>query len=126
VVEMNPTDGCLATRAISQNTARSNRTQNAVASPFMSVNSVMGSIEGITVFPNPNDGQFTLHADFVSQDDAIVEVYSMEGKVIMTINLNDQVGRYSGTIDLGNVPAGLYYVRVSNSTSSLVTRVVVQ
>lgn len=124
VIETNPLDVCVATRAINNNTTRSNRTQNPVAPP-MSVNEVIGSIEGIAVYPNPNNGQFTFEADFIAQDDANVAIYSMEGKLVSEFSFSAVSGRYNRSIDLGDVPAGIYFLRLYNESSSFVKKIVI-
>ncbi|MBX7093863.1 MAG: PKD domain-containing protein [Flavobacteriales bacterium] len=126
VIETNPTVGCVSTRAINNNSTRSNRTQNSVMSPAASVGEILGSIEGMAIFPNPNDGQFTLQADFVSADQATIELYSMDGRVISAWQINAGQGRYSRSIDMSSEPAGIYFVRISNGTSSFVKKVIIR
>ncbi len=124
IIEAVPSSPCVSTRAINNNTTRSNRTQNPVAPPA-SVGEMIGAIEGIAVYPNPNDGNFTLQADFVQAEDAAVEIWSLDGKVIRSFDVQGVTGRYTTSIQMQEVPQGIYILRMSSASSSFVRKVVV-
>ena len=75
-------------------------------------------LDGITLYPNPSQGQFTLSTPTLGED-AVLEIYSMEGLLVYqtTIPANtDQT-----FIDLQQPSAGLYAVRLlaGNKLSSM-------
>lgn len=74
-----------------------------------------------SVFPNPNNGQFTVSA-FGLQNEAIVEVMDLTGKILHTalLGLNSE-SRLN--IDLGGKAAGLYLVRFTVNGATHVSKV---
>ncbi|MBK7239680.1 MAG: T9SS type A sorting domain-containing protein [Flavobacteriales bacterium] len=73
-------------------------------------------LSGISVFPNPSNGIFTVNA-------AVAGVYTVE--VTNVIGEIVHAERINGTtsIDMSNVAKGVYMVRVSSETASTVQRV---
>lgn len=76
-----------------------------------------------SVFPNPNNGQFSI--DFRGENGtAQIEVLSVSGKVVLseqrTVTNNSRM-----EIDLGNTVSGLYFVRVTMDETSTVLKVMV-
>lgn len=71
------------------------------------------------VFPNPNQGQFTL-----SSDDEITEIslYDAQGKVIY----QNLVNTHSTTISTGNYVPGVYLLKATFSDQTIVKRIVVE
>ena len=124
VIEASPAVGCFSTRAQNNNSTRSNRTNNPLAPPN-GLNEVIGAIEGIAVYPNPNDGNFTLQADFIREENASLVIFNLEGQVVYSLELGNYVGRYSKTIDLSSVAAGVYFVRLNSESSSFVKKLVI-
>ena len=66
-------------------------------------------MDGITLYPNPSKGQFTLSTPSLKED-AILEVYSMEGRLVNQKNLPANTNQTF--IDLQQPSAGLYAVRL--------------
>jgi hypothetical protein len=71
------------------------------------------------VFPNPNQGQFTL-----SSDDEITEIslYDAQGKVIY----QNLANTHSATISTGNYVPGVYLLKATFSDQTIVKRIVVE
>jgi hypothetical protein len=66
--------------------------------------------ENIRIYPNPTTGIFTLEQTvFVSSQALKLEIYTLLGKRIMSDNI---MGEKKHQINLGDVPAGIYLVRI--------------
>lgn len=128
VIEVIPTDPCLATRAANNNSTRSNRSQNPVGAPDTTSNGIFekGNIEGIAIYPNPNNGLFTFEADFIGDEDAIVTVMTIDGKQLMSFDVAGKTGRFKRSIDLSAAAAGIYFVRVQSETSSFAKKIIIE
>jgi hypothetical protein len=72
--------------------------------------------EAVTLYPNPNNGRFTIKLQGV-RDKEQVEIYNMLGEKIYSSALSIHNSTFS--IDLGTKPAGVYLYRVTNETGTL-------
>ena len=104
-----------------------NRDQNTVMKieegEFSSTEAVSNALP-IEVYPNPSDGSFYLKAltDYGSDLRFNLSVQDVVGhKVYLdnAINLNDR-------IDLSNLDAGVYYLRLTNEGTDYIERIVIQ
>lgn len=129
VIQVTPTDPCIATRAANNNSTRSNRSQNPVAPPDSGGTTgvhEIGLLEGFAVYPNPNNGLFTFAADFAGEEEAYVSVVSVDGKSIVNFTINGTIGRYQRTLDLSHVAGGVYFIRVQSATSSFAGKIIIE
>lgn len=78
------------------------------------------ALEGVTLYPNPNNGVFEVHV--ANKGNMTVEVFNMVGSLVYTSQFNG----ISTKLDLGNQAAGVYTVRVGDGTSYNVQRVAVK
>lgn len=77
---------------------------------------------GVTVFPNPNNGSFYIstNSDISSLS---IEVSDMQGRIIFTsqeINMNSGI---ANQINLSNVDSGLYFVKMKTANEQHVQRI---
>jgi acetyl esterase/lipase len=80
----------------------------------------------VSVFPNPNNGAFTLNYQF---EDVInnlkVEVVNTLGQVVFARNIENAFAG-SSSFDLTNVTGGVYLVKITDGKKQAVKRVVIQ
>jgi len=74
------------------------------------VASVKGNDSKITIYPNPNSGEFTITSTG-NIGNSIVEIYNVLGENVYTTNLGSNKGG-SKTINISNQPNGIYLYRV--------------
>jgi trimeric autotransporter adhesin len=72
--------------------------------------------DGISIFPNPSNGTFTLSLSNVNEK-CTVEIYNIVGEKIYTETIQTQ---NNNTIDLTGRPNGMYFYRVLKETGELV------
>jgi Secretion system C-terminal sorting domain len=70
------------------------------------------------VYPNPNTGQFNVRFFNQTGESATVKVYDAVGQVVYQQSLTLGVAYSNITINLGNVPAGVYVVKIVNGTGA--------
>jgi hypothetical protein len=78
------------------------------------------SVFNVSIYPNPSNGAFSVQAT----ENAIVDVYDMNGKQITASQVISSNGKVN--VDLNNVEAGVYLVRVQNETFSTTKRIVIE
>ncbi len=76
----------------------------------------MYSAEGLEVYPNPTRG--LLHLALDKNDPALVQIYSLEGRLLKEQVVEDQ------SIDLSDLPNGLYILRAVQDHIHMVQKVV--
>lgn len=82
-------------------------------------------LNGISVYPNPNTGLFTLSFDIPNSQALEISLVDMLGKEVMRQSLtprpNDKL-----PIDLTEMNAGIYYLKLSTNGNSIVKKIVKQ
>jgi hypothetical protein len=68
------------------------------------------------VYPNPNTGTFNVRFYNQSGETATLKVFNGLGQVVYTQSLPLGVAYSNITVNLGNVPAGVYVVKIMNGT----------
>ncbi|WP_367391534.1 T9SS type A sorting domain-containing protein [Lewinella sp. LCG006] len=69
-------------------------------------------IGDITLAPNPTQGQSNVRAEFNQSVDARIDVVNLLGQQIWQSPLLERVDTINQTVDLSQVPAGIYLVRI--------------
>ena len=77
----------------------------------------------VKVFPNPNDGHFFVEIDGDLKGKINFEIYDIKGQTIRSEELAEFKGYEFKEIDLSQAPAGLYFVRISNESASIVRKI---
>lgn len=70
-------------------------------------------LSNISLFPNPNNGSFTVDMTNVTADDASIMVVDMMGKVVAATNTFSTTANPVQTVELNNVANGVYFVRIT-------------
>ncbi len=74
------------------------------------------------VYPNPGEGEFTLN--FREQEGGRIDVYSVYGTLICSINTSEE--RQTYTVDLTKQPAGVYLVTFTASSGEKITKRIIR
>lgn len=79
----------------------------------------------VTIYPNPNDGNFFIAIDSPIEDNATLEIINLQGQVIHGQPIRISSG-FKQELNMTDVPPGLYFVRVSGPEFNTVKRVVIR
>lgn len=82
-------------------------------------------IFSFSVYPNPNNGTFTVQSDKLTSDKVNMTVYDIRGRVIFQKDYNGNAN-FNENIQLNNAEAGVYLLSVSDGQNKEVKRIVVQ
>jgi hypothetical protein len=106
------------------NTAKSDSTHYYYSIPS-SINNISTSHNDISIYPNPNNGHFTLKAIFSDRDNYTIQVTNLLGQVIYTENLKDYSGIYTKNIDLSMYPKGMYFIGLKTQNNKAIRKVLI-
>ncbi len=85
------------------------------------------SINNLTVYPNPNFGDFDVRFKLPSVANVAVNVLDIQGKIIKSINPKMySAGSHTLNIELGNIPAANYVVALTANGKTIASTIVVQ
>lgn len=88
-------------------------------------NATIPDIANVEIFPNPNNGEFTLQLNSAKTQEISIEVYNLQGqKVHGTVNTY-LPGAYVLPMNLTHLPQGVYYCRLASGNQLLTKKVVI-
>jgi hypothetical protein len=82
--------------------------------------------EGVHVFPNPNNGLFTLTIKNADIAELRIEVVTIDGKTVYTDEVSGITGDFSRSIDLGAEANGIYFLRLTIDGQTVMQKVIKQ
>ncbi|MFK7783768.1 MAG: PKD domain-containing protein [Crocinitomicaceae bacterium] len=86
----------------------------------------LGEGNSLSIYPNPNNGSFTLDVSLLDNADVKVKVTNGLGQEVYESKLGEVVGHNIEMIDLGNVDAGVYYIAVIVNDTPYVSKFIVK
>lgn len=92
---------------------------------LISVKEVNPAVTAFNLFPNPNDGRFTLQFTNAIGDDYVVEVKNLLGQIVYSESMKIN-GNSNQNLDLTSLGKGLYLITVRNGSSESASRVVIR
>ncbi len=90
------------------------------------ISSDSNNLLSIKVYPNPNNGNFSIIIDGVKSESYTIEILSMLGEIIFTKTLQDLTPKSVKKINLNNVTEGIYIVRLSSKSENLNKMIVIK
>jgi subtilisin-like proprotein convertase family protein len=82
-------------------------------------------IADLTIYPNPNRGNFNIKFDNPSANEVTIAVYDMSGRRIFENNYASQAS-FNENIQLNNAQAGIYLVNVTDGSKKIVKKIIVE
>jgi len=98
-------------KATSHNSVRSNKTRK-VSSTGIKYPALPKNLRNLSLYPNPNNGTFTLTLNLEKPDDIIIQIYDLFGRLILDLNSYSTPGEYGEEMNLSANPPGVYYLKV--------------
>jgi len=83
------------------------------------------SFDNFALYPNPNDGTFTVKFNSNTGNDINVAVYDMRGRSIFN-NVYQNNGVFEQILQLDNVQSGIYLVNIQDGEKKIVKKIVVE
>lgn len=76
----------------------------------------------ITLYPNPNNGSFVLSGDMVQKDILSLTVHNTLGQQVFADVLEHQKGAFNEAVNISELPAGLYILKLRGQHGEYTTR----
>ncbi|MCF1190404.1 M12 family metallo-peptidase [Mangrovimonas sp. AS39] len=78
----------------------------------------------LQVYPNPNNGQFTIKFKSNTSQDIDVMVFDLRGRAVFNQQI-DNTGNIEQTIDLGKVQSGMYLLNITDGPQKVTKKIIV-
>jgi hypothetical protein len=110
---------------VTSNFAISNK---LVAHPNTAVNNIVGALQNVDLFPNPNSGSFHITGDLsgLGVNEVTLTVLNPLGQVILSNTAKLQGGKLNSNIEAGNLAAGIYLLQINADGAGKAIRFTVQ
>lgn len=79
----------------------------------------------LSIFPNPNNGEFTVKLNSNSGNDIKINVYDIRGRRVFD-NIYNNNSNFNKVINLGNVQSGLYLINVSDGLKTQTKKIIIK
>lgn len=96
-----------------------------ICSTSATLNTPENTLTDFSIFPNPNNGNFTLQFSKAATSAIEVTVFDMRGRKIFENSYNNE-GAFNENIQLSNAQTGIYLVSVSDGVNKIVKRIAVE
>ncbi len=83
-------------------------------------------ISALSIYPNPNNGTFTIKANVLQTGDVTISIADMLGREVYHQTVQNQYGEISQNVDISALAHDVYTVTVSNLSGKATSRIVVK
>jgi hypothetical protein len=80
----------------------------------------------VDIYPNPGTGIFHFNTDISSSQSLILEVFNLNGQLILNRNFGIQTGKFESSFDLNGQSPGIYQVRFISGNSVIHKKIILQ
>ncbi len=90
--------------------------------------SSINTVNKLTVYPNPSNGEFTVSYNVVKRADISLVIYDLKGVLLRSlVNVHAQYeGKYQIPVNLNDLPNGIYIVSLINGDKKMTERLVIE
>jgi hypothetical protein len=77
------------------------------------------------VFPNPNDGMFTIELESTKSEVLVLELFTSDGKSVVKQSVNHSSGTQQIPFGKALITAGIYYLQISFGPNTLSRKIII-
>ncbi|WP_165780050.1 T9SS type A sorting domain-containing protein [Hanstruepera neustonica] len=83
------------------------------------------SFEEFVLYPNPNNGSFTIKLNSFSNNDINISVFDIRGRSVYTKQFGNS-GDFNEVINLNNAQSGVYLVKVNDGDKQTIRKIIIE
>ena len=83
------------------------------------------SLDNLSVFPNPNQGEFTIKYNANDSENISIQVFDIRGRTILTKTYKN-TGEFNQTIKMNNAQAGMYLLNINDGSKTVIKKIIVE
>ena len=84
------------------------------------------SLSGVRIFPNPNNGKFTIQMNVSEEQDMTIELMSITGKIVYSEKIHVDKGLFSKTWNMQQLSRQMYYLRMISDRGTAVKKLMIK
>jgi hypothetical protein len=84
------------------------------------------ALSDLALYPNPNNGQFTISFTANAGEDVNVAMYDVRGRLINSKDYTNNASNFSETLDYRNLSAGMYFVTITNGNQQTTKKLTIR
>ena len=85
---------------------------------------VENELDNLSIYPNPNNGEFNIGFNPKSGNDITIQVYDIRGRAIFTNSYN-ATSRFNEVIRLNNAQSGVYLLSIADGSQKVTKKIIV-
>ncbi len=97
-----------------------------VASLSASIEEKQNNVQNVTLYPNPTSDRATVVIEGSAKANASINVMDIAGKLVKSSNVTIYPGTTKATIEVANLPAGLYFVTVQTEIGTKTVKMIIK
>jgi Ig-like domain CHU_C associated/Secretion system C-terminal sorting domain/PKD-like domain len=86
----------------------------------------VSSLQQITVYPNPNNGTFSISVKNAKFKELTIVVVNMLGSEVFTASDKNNSTEYRAEVNLETLPKGVYYLKLSTGNDTVIKKLIIQ
>lgn len=102
-----------------------NTTVTVTVTPGTSMDDIFAQGQ-ISIFPNPGNGHFTLNFSLDHSATVQLTLSDLTGKQMLGTDLEVRAGQFNHQLDLTNLSAGVYFLRLQEGNKSIVKKLIIR
>lgn len=83
-------------------------------------------LNAFNVYPNPNNGNFTVEFELMQPQQIVISLYSATGQMIAREAWNGLSGKYRKNYDFNDLPTGVYLLQLNIENQQLTKKVIIR
>lgn len=83
------------------------------------------NFDNLTIYPNPNNGEFNIGFNPKSGENITIQVYDIRGRAIFTKSYNS-VSRFEEAVRLNQAQSGIYLLNISDGSQKITKKIIVE